>query len=86
MKLPVQPPKYDRTLEQQRSGVLEREVDSILSMLRPLAEKVKWGTGAPESVVVARIGSVYLRLDGGASTSLYVKEAGDGLATGWQAK
>ena len=86
MKLPVQPDRYDRSTEQQRSGVLEREIESILSLLRPLSERVKYGTGAPENVVAARIGSIYLRVDGGASTSLYVKEAGDGLTTGWQAK
>ncbi len=40
------------------------------------------GTGSPESVVTAGIGSVYRRRDGSASTSLYVKESGAGN-TGW---
>jgi hypothetical protein len=35
------------------------------------------GDGSPESVVVAPIGSIYLRLDGGAGSTLYVKEAAD---------
>jgi hypothetical protein len=43
------------------------------------------GTGTPEGVVVARIGSSYKRFDGGANTSLYVKESGTGN-TGWVAK
>jgi hypothetical protein len=43
------------------------------------------GTGSPESVQVAGVGSIYQRTDGGASTSLYVKESGTG-ATGWVAK
>jgi hypothetical protein len=43
------------------------------------------GTGSPEGVVTAGIGSIYLRTDGGASTSLYVKESGTGN-TGWTAK
>ena len=34
------------------------------------------GTGSPEGVVSANIGSTYRRLDGGASTSFYVKETG----------
>ena len=43
------------------------------------------GTGTPESVIEAGIGSTYLRLDGGTSTTLYVKETGTGN-TGWVAK
>ena len=43
------------------------------------------GTGTPEAVVTAPIGSLYSRLDGGASTTLYVKESGTGN-TGWVAK
>lgn len=43
------------------------------------------GTGSPEGVVVAPVGSLYQRLDGGAGTSLYVKESGTG-STGWTAK
>ncbi len=42
------------------------------------------GSGSPESVVTAAVGSVYRRTDGGASTSLYVKESGAG-DTGWVA-
>lgn len=40
------------------------------------------GTGSPESVVTAPIGSIYLRRDGGAATAFYVKESGTGN-TGW---
>jgi hypothetical protein len=42
------------------------------------------GYGSPENVVTAGIGSTYRRIDGGASTSLYVKESGTGN-TGWRA-
>ena len=42
---------------------------------------------APESVVPAAIGSIGLRSSGGgAGTTFYVKEAGNGLSTGWTAK
>lgn len=44
------------------------------------------GTGSPESVVTAGIGSLFLRTDGGASTALYVKESGVGTNTGWIGK
>jgi hypothetical protein len=40
------------------------------------------GTGSPEGVVTARIGSLYLRRDGGQATTVYYKEAGAGN-TGW---
>lgn len=43
------------------------------------------GTGSPEGVVTAKVGSLYLRTNGGASTTLYVKESGTGN-TGWVAK
>lgn len=44
------------------------------------------GTGSPEGVVAAPIGHLYLRSDGSTSTTLYVKTADDGEATGWTAK
>jgi hypothetical protein len=44
------------------------------------------GAGTPEGVVTAPVGSLYGRTDGGAGTTLYVKESGAGLNTGWIAK
>ena len=46
---------------------------------------VMTGTGSPEGVVSAPTGSLYLRSDGSAGTSLYVKESGSSY-TGWVAK
>lgn len=43
------------------------------------------GSGSPESVVTAPVGSIYTRTDGGAATTLYIKESGTGN-TGWIAK
>lgn len=43
------------------------------------------GTGSPESVKTAPVGSLYTRTDGGAGTTLYIKESGSGN-TGWVAK
>lgn len=48
--------------------------------------RLKFGSGSPAGVVTANRGTLYLRTDGGAGTTLYVKEANDGLATGWVAK
>jgi parallel beta-helix repeat protein len=43
------------------------------------------GTGSPNEVVEAPIGSMFRRTDGGAATVLYVKESGTGKS-GWVAK
>ncbi|OGT56689.1 MAG: hypothetical protein A3E01_00305 [Gammaproteobacteria bacterium RIFCSPHIGHO2_12_FULL_63_22] len=47
---------------------------------------IDWvGVGSPEGVIVAAIGATFRRSDGGASTTLYIKESGTGN-TGWVAK
>lgn len=43
------------------------------------------GSGSPEGVIGAPVGSLYLRVDGGAGTSLYVKQSGTST-TGWVGK
>jgi hypothetical protein len=43
------------------------------------------GSGSPEGVLAAPVGSTYRRTDGGTGTSFYVKESGTGN-TGWAAK
>jgi hypothetical protein len=43
------------------------------------------GYGSPEGVISAPVGSTWRRLDGGPSSSFYVKERGDDV-TGWTAK
>jgi len=48
------------------------------------AAKILWGTGSPEGVATANVGSIYFRTDGSAGTTLYTKEAGTGNA-GWAA-
>lgn len=42
-------------------------------------------TGSPEGVITAPVGSIFTRLNGGAGSTLYVKESGAGN-TGWVAK
>lgn len=52
-----------------------------------LPGSVTWtsGSGSPEGVVTAPVGSLFSRTDGGAGTSLYVKQSGSGN-TGWVGK
>lgn len=47
--------------------------------------KVYAGSGSPENVVAASVGSLFMRTDGGKGATLYVKESGD-EKTGWIAK
>ena len=44
-----------------------------------------WGVNTPEGAVTAGVGSIYHRTNGGASTSIYIKETGTGN-TGWVGK
>ena len=48
--------------------------------------RVLRGAGSPEGAVVAKVGALYARTDGGTGTTLYVKETGDNTDTGWVAK
>jgi hypothetical protein len=56
-------------------------------LTKPASPSVIWlsGSGSPEGSSTANVGSIYSRTDGGASTTLYVKESGTGN-TGWVAK
>lgn len=49
------------------------------------ASNFKRGAGSPEGSVSGSVGDIYLRTDGGAGTTMYVKESGTGN-TGWAAK
>lgn len=46
---------------------------------------IRSGNGTPEGSITASVGSLFLRLNGGTNTTLYVKESGTGN-TGWVAK
>lgn len=63
-------------------------VRALSLRLAELDEASNWlyrGNGTPEAVVAAPVGSLYLRSNGGAATTLYVKEIGTGK-TGWTPK
>jgi hypothetical protein len=64
-----------------------RWANTYSTNFRPGAGGALWtsGSGDPEGAVTGSIGSLYTRTDGGAITTLYVKESGSGT-TGWVAK
>ena len=66
---------------------LNRMLQRLFDAISGDGQKVKvyFGYGTPENNVTAGIGSIYMRKDGGANTSVYIKESGTGV-TGWVAK
>ena len=75
-------------LESQVAGGFNRPIvidtDGSLQFGDP-GPNIMEGTGTPEAARTAPVGSLFLRTDGGASTTLYVKESGAGN-TGWVPK
>lgn len=78
-------PETDNSYDVGVSGLRYRNIYG--ASLRPGDGTVIWtaGAGTPEGVVTAPVGSLFTRTDGGASTTLYVKQSGTGN-TGWVAK
>lgn len=67
---------------------LNQMLKKLYQVIAGDGEKVRifYGYGSPENVVVANIAAVYMRKDGGANTSIYVKEANNDAANGWVGK
>lgn len=67
---------------QKRFEGTQQNFEKLALFLNEFAGRFFWGSGSPENVVTAPVGSVYLRLDGGAGTTMYLKEANTD-DTGW---
>lgn len=74
-------------------GRLDALPADLQELMREMAERLNFLDsrfvfcyGTPEGAVVGSRGQLALRLDGGATTVLYVKTSGDGTNTGWTAK
>lgn len=72
------------SLERVDDPTTERNFNAIQEALNAMG--IYAGTGSPEGVVTAGIGSIYRRLDGGAGTSAYIKESNPTPSTGWIGK
>jgi hypothetical protein len=66
-------------------GIIDRPIRTDALTLDNVC-KVLTGTGTPEGVVAAPVCSLFLRQDGTATTTLYVKTTGGTGNTGWTAK
>lgn len=64
---------------------LTKEAVDWLQLIVNVINRVQVGSGSPAGVVVADIGTLWLRTDGGAGTTLYVKEGNSGTSAGWRA-
>ena len=62
----------------------KRAFDNVWLLLEKLDIYV--GNGSPENVVTAGFGAIYINKDGGADTSIYVKETDNDRNSGWVAK
>ena len=85
MKITDQIQAPDRNIVVIVDGMITPELGAFFEHLQNRVNLDFVGTGSPEGVITAGIGSTYRRLDGGAGTSFYVKESGTGN-TGWAGK
>jgi hypothetical protein len=69
----------DNNFVNAQTQVMARRSDAVIPGL------ILYGTGTPEGAVTAPVGALYTRQDGGAGTTLYVKQSGTGN-TGWVGK
>jgi hypothetical protein len=85
MKITDQITSPDRDIIVVINDQFDVQVSEFLEHVQDRINLTFVGTGTPESVVTAVVGATYRRLDGGANTTLYVKESGTSN-TGWVAK
>jgi len=78
----------DRNVVIITDGKATKELSEFLEHLQDKGNYDLFGTGDPETVVVAPIGATFRRLDGGTGTTFYVKETevSSPDAVGWVAK
>lgn len=73
------------TTEADLAAFIGERLSPLSAQTRQLRATVIEGTGSPEGVVTAPVGTLYVNRAGGAGSTLYVKETG-AEATGWTAK
>jgi hypothetical protein len=72
--------------EAQVTAIVRQQTTTLETLVRQLQGRVPLtGTGSPENVVAAPLGTLYVNTAGGTSTTLYVKENGADGNTGWRA-
>lgn len=90
MKIRITDPTKDVSLINRAFQQQEETVKDVADLKQQVFTQVNLpiqsGKGAPSGRIAAPVGSLYLRLDGGTSTTLYVKESGGDTTSGWVPK
>ena len=60
---------------------LKDENDFLFTVI--LGIRITVGTASPENVVLGSVGDLFIRTDGGAGTTWYLKESGSETNSGW---
>lgn len=63
-----------------------KQLIQLLRDIMQAAPQTHYYAGRPEGNVTGNIGDLCINVNGGAGTTLYVKESGNGTNTGWVAK
>lgn len=82
------PPVWLNRYPDELSPVEQRWHTALVEAVNNLLTRVQIGDGSPEGIVTAPQGTLYLRRDGAAATTAYVKRAGGITSptnTGWSA-
>lgn len=65
---------------------LPKQLINLLQQIIALAPYTHYYAGDPEGNVTGNVGDLCINTNGGAGTTLYVKETGNNTNTGWVAK
>ncbi|HSN89244.1 MAG TPA: hypothetical protein VL025_20935, partial [Thermoanaerobaculia bacterium] len=80
---PIETFSTDYTTE--AGGIIDRPIRTDALTLDNTC-RILTGTGSPEGIVASPVCSLFLRQDGTATTTLYIKTTGGAGNTGWTAK
>ena len=63
-----------------------KEKLEVIGNIKVRNATIRSGPSSPEGIIGGEIGDIYLRIDGGPGSTLYVKEEGSGTKSGWTGK
>jgi hypothetical protein len=84
-RLPSKPVEKDYLVDFVNKELVP-QMERLRLLTSSLLDILIQGEGSPEGVVAAAVGSIYQQTDGGAGTSVWVKETGGSTDTGWAPK
>lgn len=88
-QLPLPPLARFRFVDPTTGAPTEQAIQFLQQMftaLNLLSSNISFGAGVPNGTVTASPGAIYLNTNGGASTTLWVKQSGTNTNTGWVGK